>query len=69
MEDVEKWKTIVIELVVKAPDKMIKYCLCVYDPNEPSKQNVINLKKCQKEPLKKQLIFLVVKQVLFEKMS
>ena len=51
-EDISKWKHVISELCVKATDEQVKYCLRHYHPEKPSKEIVLDLKKCDKESLK-----------------
>ena len=50
-DDIEKWKRIVTELSLRAPNQQIKSCIQTYDPENPTKTNIKTISKSFKKDI------------------
>ena len=57
-DDIECWRNVIAELVVKAPTKTVKECIRKYDPALPSRQNKKALKSIKKDIIQESLTYL-----------
>ena len=58
MDEIECWKNVIAELVVKAPTKTVKECIRTYDPALPTRQNKNSLKSVNKNIIQETLLYL-----------
>ena len=50
---IESWKPVIAELCIGTDDVVVKKCLRLYDPEQPSEQlrKILNSSKCTKDML------------------